>query len=118
VRLACVKADRARALLQVAGGADFFCNFALVAVAAPDLQNVLVRSWATSNLPRTAKPQEIVNQDSGEPVMDHRPHKGTPRRPQMHELAIGTNGGRFSPSLVHTFKPSKGKEFRYDVHPN
>jgi hypothetical protein len=45
VRLACVKADRARALLQVAGGADFFCNFALVAVAAPDLQNVLVRSW-------------------------------------------------------------------------
>jgi hypothetical protein len=44
VRLACVKADRARALLQVAGGADSFCNFALVAVAAPDLQNVLVRS--------------------------------------------------------------------------
>ena len=46
VRLACVKADRARALLQVAGGADSFCNFALVAVAAPDLQNVLVRSCA------------------------------------------------------------------------
>ena len=37
-----------RALLQVAGGADFFCNFALAAVAAPDLQNVLVRSWVTA----------------------------------------------------------------------
>src|SRR5208283_2108580 len=47
VRLARVKADRARASLQVGGRADSFCNFALVAVAAPDLQNVLVRSCAT-----------------------------------------------------------------------
>jgi hypothetical protein len=46
--MACVKADRARALLQVGGRADSFCNFALVSVAAPDLQNVLVRSCATN----------------------------------------------------------------------
>jgi hypothetical protein len=31
--------------------ANFFCNFALVAAATPELQNVLVRSWVAVATP-------------------------------------------------------------------
>ena len=46
MRLACVKADRARALGQVSGRGNSFSNFAAVAVAPPKLQNVLVSNHA------------------------------------------------------------------------
>jgi hypothetical protein len=52
----CWRSSRAAALITRGHGAsqgraNFFCNFALVAAATPELQNVLVRSWVAVATP-------------------------------------------------------------------